>query len=300
VTTTGESAVSASAPSSSPAQPPPLPPRQTLSAELAKLSAFVRRDVLTLLSYRYPFVGDVVSLLFQSVMFYFVGQLVSRNAMPSIGGHRPDYLAFVSVGIAVAAFMEVGLGRMLQSVQSERMIGTLESLLVTPTRLWTIQLGPAMYDLVYVPIRTGLFLTIVSVLYGVRLNLSGIAPAAAILVAFIPFVWGLGILGAANILTFRRGNTVIGFFTTVLSIGSGAYFPLELLPGWAETIAKANPVAIALSGMRATLLADAGWDQVWWRAGVLIPMSAVMVALGAIAFKRAVARERRLGTIGLY
>jgi ABC-2 type transport system permease protein len=275
-------------------------PRRQLLDELAKLPAFVRRDVLTLLSYRWPFVGDVMGLLVQSVMFYFVSRLVSTNRMPLIAGHRPDYLAFVSVGIAVAAFMEVGLGKMLQSVQTERMIGTLESLLVTPTRLATIQLGPAMYDLVYVPLRTALFLTIVSVVYGVHLNLTGIPPAAAILVSFIPFVWGLGVLGAANILTFRRGNTVIGFMTTVLSIGSGAYFPLELLPGWAETIAKANPVAIALSGMRETLLADSGWAEVWWRAGVLLPMSAVMVLVGALAFRRAVARERRLGTIGLY
>jgi ABC-2 type transport system permease protein len=299
VTTTGSPAP-ATARDADAQSGPTATPRRPLWAELAKLPAFVRRDVLTLLSYRFPFVGDIVGLLFQSVMFYFVSRLVSRDRMPLIEGHRPDYLAFVSVGIAVAAFMEVGLGRMLQSVQSERMIGTLESLLVTPTRLATIQLGPAMYDLVYVPVRTGLFLTLVSLLYGMRLNLSGIPPAAAILVAFIPFVWGLGVLGAANILTFRRGNTMIGFITTVLSIGSGAYFPLELLPGWAETIAKANPVAIALSGMRANLLADAGWDQVWWRAAVLLPMSAVMVVLGALAFRRAVARERRLGTIGLY
>ena len=278
----------------------PEPPRRWLAGELAKLPAFGRRDLLTLLSYRYPFVGDVIGLFFQSVMFYFVGQLVSRDRMPEIEGHRPDYLAFVSVGIAIAAFMQVGLGRMLQSVQTERMLGTLESLLVTPTRLATIQLGPAVYDIVYVPVRTALFLTIVSLVYGVHLDLGGIAPAAALLLSFIPFIWGLGVLGAANILTFRRGTTMVGFISTVLAIGSGAYFPLELLPGWAETVAKANPVAIALTGLRATLLAGAGWEEVWWRCGLLLPMAAVMLMLGALAFRRAVRRERRLGTIGLY
>jgi ABC-2 type transport system permease protein len=271
-----------------------------VAEELAKLPAFARRDIRTQLSYRYPFVGDLIGLLFQSVMFYFVGRLVARDRMPAIDGHHPGYLAFVSVGIAVAAFMQVGLGRMLQSVQNERMLGTLESLLVTPTRLSTIQLGPAIYDLVYVPIRTGLFLSIVSLVYGVHLRVAGFLPAAAILLAFIPFVWGLGVLGAANILTFRRGNTMIGFVSTLLAVGSGAYFPLELLPGWAEAIARLNPVSIALTGLRSTLLAEGGWGEVWWRAGVLLPTSAVMVALGAVAFRHAVTRERRLGTIGLY
>jgi ABC-2 type transport system permease protein len=275
-------------------------PTRAVTGELAKLAAFGRRDLRTALSYRYPFVGDAIGLVFQSLMFYFVAKLVDRERMPTIGGHHPDYLAFVTVGIAVAAFMQVGLGRMLQSVQSERMLGTLESLLVTPTRLTTIQLGPAVYDLVYVPVRTGLFLGIVWALFDVNLRAAGLLPAAVILLTFIPFVWGLGILGAANILTFRRGNTIIGFIATLLSISSGAYFPLELLPDWAETVAKANPMAIALTGLRSTLLGEGTWSEVWWRAGVLLPTSAVMIALGAVAFRRAMRRERRLGTIGLY
>ncbi|MFL6137902.1 MAG: ABC transporter permease [Frankiaceae bacterium] len=273
---------------------------RSVVGELLKLPAFGRRDLRTTLSYRYPFVGDVLGLLFESVMFYFLSRLVNPDRMPLIGGRRPDYLAFVSVGIAVSAFMAVGLGRMLQSVQSERMLGTLESLLVTPTKLWAIQLGPAVYDLVYVPVRTGLFLLIVSLAYGVDLRIAGILPAAAVLLAFIPFVWGLGVLGAANILAFRRGTTLIGFVTTLLAIGSGAYFPLELLPHWAQGVAQANPVAIALAGLRGTLLGQAGWGDVWWRVAVLLPTSAVMVALGALAFRRAMVRERRLGTIGLY
>jgi ABC-2 type transport system permease protein len=271
-----------------------------VAGELRKLPAFGRRDLVTTLSYRYPFVGDVMGLLFQTVMFYFVSRLVSPDRMPVVGGQRPNYLAFVSIGIAVSAFMQVGLGRMLQSVQSERMLGTLESLLVTPTKLWAIQLGPAIYDVVYVPIRTGLFLLIVSAVYGVDLRLAGIVPATAVLLAFIPFVWGLGVLGAANILAFRRGTTMIGFVSTLLSIGSGAYFPLELLPHWAQGVAQVNPVAIALAGLRGTLLGQAGWGDVWWRVAVLLPTSAIMVALGAAAFRRAMARERRLGTIGLY
>jgi ABC-type polysaccharide/polyol phosphate export permease len=140
----------------------------------------------------------------------------------------------------------------------------------------------------------------VSLVYGVDLRLGGVLPATVVLLAFIPFVWGLGVLGAANILTFRRGTTMVGFVTTLLSIGSGAYFPLELLPHWAQGAAQANPVAIALAGLRGCLLGQAGWDDVWWRVAVLLPTSAVMVGLGAVAFRRAVVRERRLGTIGLY
>ena len=41
--------------------------------EFAKLSAFIRRDLLTLLSYRMGFVSDWIGLAFQVFFLYFVG-----------------------------------------------------------------------------------------------------------------------------------------------------------------------------------------------------------------------------------
>ena len=35
---------------------------------------------------------------------------------------------------------------------------------------------------------------------------------------------------------------------------SGAYFPLALFPEWVQSVARLNPIAIALEGMRAALL----------------------------------------------
>ena len=63
-----------------------------------------------------------------------------------------------------------------------------------------------------------------------------------------------------------------------------------------------HPLAdgIAVEGMREPLLGGTGWEGVGRAVAILLPLSAVSLALGAVAFRAALRRERRQGTLGLY
>jgi ABC-2 type transport system permease protein len=270
------------------------------TGELAKLPAFVRRDFLIAWSYRVAFLGDIVGLVFGLIVFYFVGKMVDPSTVPSYAGDRPTYLEWVVVGVAMGAFISLGLGRVMAAIRSEQMTGTLESLLMTPTATTTIQIGSAVYDLAYVPLRTAVFLVVATLLFGLDYDAGGVLRATIILVAFIPFVWGLGVLSAAGVLTLRRGAGLVGLGTALLTLASGAYFPVELLPDWIEETAKYNPIAVTLEGMRETLIGGAGWDEVWSDVAVVLPAAVLALAVGIGAFKLALRRERRKGTMGLY
>jgi hypothetical protein len=95
--------------------------------ELAKLLAFVRRDVLVLFSYRFAFLGDIVNLAFQSITFYFVSLMINPSTMPEYGGARASYMAFVGIGIAFGAFMQIGLGRVVTAIRNEQVFSTSRS-----------------------------------------------------------------------------------------------------------------------------------------------------------------------------
>jgi ABC-2 type transport system permease protein len=271
-----------------------------LREEGRKLFAFLRRDVLVAWSYRLPFVTDWVAMILQAVVFGFVGKLIPASSLPTFGGEPVEYLEFVAVGIAISSFLAVGLSRLMTVIRQEQVQGTLEALLLTPTAWSTIEIGSAFYDILYVPIRTAVFLGLTAVFFDANYHLAGVGPAAAVLLAFIPFVWGLGVISAASTLTFRRGAGGIGFIVSIATIGSGAYFPLTVLPVWVQEIAAYNPVAIAVTAMREALLGGATWVDVWPSVVRLIPMSALAMILGAVAFRAAIARERRRGTLGLY
>lgn len=269
-------------------------------AELAKLSAFMRRDFLTAWSYRLTFFSDGVGLLAQALLFYFLGLLVDESRLPSFGGAPVSYLEFVAIGITISAFVALGLSRVAGAIRNEQLTGTLESLLMTPTSAATMQIGSVIYDLVYIPVRTGLFLLLVGVTFDLHFELGGIGPAAVILVTFIPFIWGLGLISAGGMLTFRSGGGLVGLAATALTLSSGAYFPLDLLPDWIEAVAVLNPLAVAVDGMREALLGGAGWSSVGSNAAVLVPASILSLAVGTIAFSLGLRRERRRGTLGIY
>ena len=63
---------------------------------------------------------------------------------------------------------------------------------------------------------------------------------------------------------------------------------------------QGEPAAIAISGMREALIGGTAWTSVGADMLVLLPLAVVALAVGAIAFRLALKRERRLGTLGLY
>ena len=87
---------------------------------------------------------------------------------------------------------------------------------------------------------------------------------------------------------------------SLLGLVSGAFFPLTLLPAWIQTIAEANPVAIAMEGTREALIGGAGWDAVGSNVLLLGAVSVLAMLAGVQAFRAALAREHRRGTLGLY
>lgn len=268
--------------------------------EVAKLSAFIRRDLRIMLSYRAAAVAGLVGLVAQVVAFSFIGKLINPARLPMYGGTRATYMEFVTIGIAVNMVVVLMLHQLAMAIRTEQLTGTLESLLVTPTRVVTIQIGSALFELIWVPIRMGLFVAAIAVAFGLHLHPAGILPSLAIVVCFLPFLWGVGLLSAGAILTFRRGAGALTAGGTLLGLASGAFFPLALLPTWLHTIANANPLAIAIHGIRVALIGHATAASLGRDLLRLAPASALAVALGTIGFLLALKRERRLGTLGLY
>ena len=271
-----------------------------LVGDVAKLPAFLRRDLLTALSYRVYFVSDVLGLVSQALLFYFISKMVDSGELPAYGETATTYLEFAVVGVAVGVFVQFALTRVAAALRQEQLQGTLESMLVTPTAPGTIQLGSVAFDLLYIPVRTVVFLGAMAVVFGLDFQASGVLPATLVLLAFIPFVWGLGVLSAAAILTVRRGAGVAAIAGGLLALLSGAYFPLALLPRWLQDVADWNPIAVALEGMRSSLLAGADWAETAGDVAVLVPMSLVSLAVGMGAFRLALRHERVRGTLGIY
>jgi ABC-2 type transport system permease protein len=268
--------------------------------DLVKIPAFLRRDLLILWSYRTAFFSDWVNIFIQVLLFYFLSRIIPSNRLPEYGGHPTTYIQYVTVAIALTAFVSISLSRVTTAVNTEQNQGTLEALLMTPTASSTLQLGWVMYDLLYFPLRTAVFLTLMSVVLGVTLSPAGILPTVVMFIPFIPLVWGIGVISGALILTVRRGHGLLAMSVVLLTLTSGAYFPIQYFPGWLQRLAELNPMTRVLNGAREALLGKPDWSLVWSVVPPLIPLAVVTITIGVFAFRLALTRERRRGTLGLY
>jgi ABC-2 type transport system permease protein len=272
----------------------------SVSEDLRKLGGFIRRDLLILLSYRIGFISDWFNLAVQVLILYFVGRLIDPSVLPAYGGVQPSYVEFAAVGIAVGSLVQANLARVMSAIRGEQLMGTLEMVFLTPTAPTTVLLGSVVYDLIYVPLRTLIFLVTLTLLADLAFSFDAIGPLVLVLLGFIPFLWGLSLIGAASMLTFRRGGGVAGIVGLVLVVASGSYFPISVLPPWLQSFAEVNPVTVAVEGVREALLGIASPSDAVEDVMTILPYAVVALIVGLMAVRLALRRERRRGTLGTY
>ncbi len=117
----------------------------SVQSQVDRLMAFVRRDFKISWSYRAAFLGDLLKLVSQVCMFFFIAKMVDPTVLPEYGGQQTDYLGFVAVGIALGAFIQLGMNRVSTAIRQEQLMGTLEPLYMPPTSMGILQMdSPSM------------------------------------------------------------------------------------------------------------------------------------------------------------
>ena len=119
--------------------------------------------------------------------------------------------------------------------------------------------------------------------------------------ALVPFAWGLGLASRRRDRDLPPRHRRCSAPAPRCSASPPARSSRSpcCRPG-SRPIAAWNPLAIAIDGVREALLGGAGWSEALADIAVLIPLSAVTLALGVCLFRLALDRERRLGTLGMY
>jgi ABC-2 type transport system permease protein len=269
-------------------------------SEAPKLAAFVRRDFRITLSYRIGALAGLLGIIAQIAALSFLGKLVDGSRMPVFDGTRASYVEFVAIGLCLNMTVLLLLHELSRALRNEQLTGTLESLLVTPTGIGTVQLGSTLFNLLYVPLRLGLFMAVIAIVFGLDLHADGILPASVLTLEFLPFLWGIGLIAAGAVLRFRRGTGAIGPGVAVVGLASGAFFPVSVLPGWLAHVDAYNPLAIVLAALRDALIGGAGWHALATPIFELLPLTLLSLVAGILLFRFFLRRERRLGTLGLY
>jgi ABC-2 type transport system permease protein len=262
-----------------------------------KILAFFWRDFAIARGYRGALLLEALEALFGVATFYYLSRFVDNPQLSLALPKGSNYFAFALVGFAFFDYLSVSLSAFDASLEEARQNRTLEALLVTQTRLPVILAGSAVYPFVALVLRTCVYLAWGAVLFGFAPHAANWPGAVLILMASILAFAGLGILSASYTLLFKRGNPAKWIVLGVSGLVGGMMYPVTILPHSLQLLARLIPVTYSLEGMRAALLAGAGWNELWPSLLALLVFSVILIPTSFFVFAWALRRTKITGTL---
>jgi len=220
-----------------------------------------------------------------------------QAALLGAGAHNPlninkiygdiKYLQFFGVGVIVMAiFMSTMMGGGIALIK-DREMGIIEGYLVTPVKRSSIILGMIGSGTIRA-FLAGLIIFVVDVLVtGVIIQ----NPEDFLLILLVLFITSLGVTSLMVSMASRFSNqqeyaSVTAFFSLILFMTSGAFYPTIGMPDWLRWITVINPEYYAVDALRSIILRGQGLDVIGMDLLALMIFSTGAIILGITTYRR--------------
>lgn len=272
--------------------------------------AFVRREIWVWRSwFVWALPYEAVNLAIGLASWVYFGRMFGVSQIPALQPYGGDFLSYLIVGVAFSSLLGyclMGYYRSLRAaVLSTASFGG--SKMSYLEYLSLSQVSPAMFLLTQIVwgfiqnIMFALAYLVAGVaLFGLRLSPQadyGLAAIATLL--GIVATSSIGLISASTIglLGTWHGNEPIQWLVGLLaSVGSGTYFPPEILPSWALSLSMLLPQTRALAIVRLALLGSATVETIVPHLEVLV-LYCLLFIPAILLLGRSVERMRSRGVI---
>jgi ABC-2 type transport system permease protein len=254
-----------------------------LRHELVGLGGVVERNLYLVKRYIWWDIAFFVWTVANTLTIVFIAK-----GIPAVGG-RIDVdrvTTILLVGAVIWAYLGIIFEILTETVAWERWEGTIEYTFMAPLSRPVHLLGMGAFAIGYGVVRAVLLFGVVAAFFSLHLpNADYVAALVLLVVASISFI-GIGMMTAVLPLISPEKGTQLGFVAQgVLLVVSGVYYPVSVLPGWMQALAKISPATYALRGCREAILDGAGVGALWSEIWPLLVIGAVSVPLGLWVFR---------------
>ncbi len=264
------------------------------------LLAFLRRDFLISVSYRFAAVMSVLGIAFVLVVLSYISRLVDTSQIPAMESYSGSYFAFVVLGMVQTQYFHVAARTFSVSVRTAQMTGVLEAVLCTGTSPTLVMVLSSAYPFLLATLRVIAMLTIAIVGFGLPVDQANVPAAFVVLIASLLAYLPFGLFSAAFIVRFKMGNPIPAFLGAVSALLAGVYFPVSVLPALLQTAAELLPITHGLEALRKTVLGGASMAEVAPELMALSIFFVVGSAIGVAVLRFSIDRARRSGSLGWY
>jgi ABC-2 type transport system permease protein len=230
---------------------------------------------------------DIFTRSVQPLLWLFIfGTALRRNA--SLAGGYHDYRAYLAPGVMAQAALFVAIFFGL-AVIWERDVGQLQRLLATPLPRLGIVLGKAAGASTRALVQGIVLLSVIAATgIGLHWSVLGVVGALFLLLLGTAGFACLSMVLAALVRTRERFMGIGQLVMMPLFFASSALYPIAIMPGWLQAIARGNPLTYEVHGMRDQLLGISSGGTLWLDFVVVAAFVGAMSLLAARVYPRAI------------
>ena len=267
---------------------------------LKKPLAFIKKDFLVESSYKLSFLLNVFGVLTSILGYFFIDKLFGHRIVSHLEEFGVNYFSYVLLSMAFFSYAGVGLGSFSHRIRSEQMQGTLEALLLTPTKISTILFSLGLWNLLFATLDMAIYIMLGIFLFKISFANVNILSTLVILFLTIISFSSLGILSASFIMVFKRGNPVGWIINSLEGLIGGVYFPITIMPAWLQFLARFFPITYAIRAIELAVYKGYSILQLNKEIGFLLLFSLLLLPVSLASFKYSLKKAKKNGSLSQY
>jgi len=268
--------------------------------EIKKIPVFLERDFRLLLSYKLAFSMSFLSVVF--TLFYLVlfGSMFGSSSISYLVPYGGDFISYILVGSVGWGFMWSIMSTTSSSLSIEMMLGTLESLLLTPTKILTLMISYSLFGSFFGLISIGVLLSIGYFIFGITAFTSASIYTVIIFILSATMMIGFGLIFGGLTIWLKNIGETIPILQNVVMFFCGVYFPISVIPSFLQPISNFIPFYYSIEGLRKSLIPSTPASELLFYIAVLLLLSIFFILLGIFVLHKGLVKAKREGSLSFY
>ena len=249
------------------------------------------------------FILDIGWMITNIGIMYYLASFSAAGMAPHLASYGGDFASYIILGVIMTAYLEGAMRSPYTALINAYWSGSFEHYAISPVGISALLAGSTLFEYFHGTLRAVTYLTIGVALFHIEISSSanfGVA-VLAVLLGTIP-ASGLGLIAAStfNLLNARGGrNPVTWIVDLFTALTSGAYFPITVLPKWAQTIGLCLPHTYTYEAARLAILSGASLTHPVIVHDLLMTtlFACILLPIGVFLFKKGLVKGEKDGTL---
>jgi len=186
------------------------------------------------------------------------------------------------------------------SLAGEMAMGTLESILLTSTRLSTMMLSYAIFGCFFGLVSIIILLLVGFFIFGVTAFMTATIYTLIIFILSAIMMIGFGMIFGGLTIWLKNIGDAVPLLQNIIMFFCGVYFPISVLPTYMQPIAKFIPFYYSIEGLRRSLITTSSSSELLGYVLILLVLSIVFNIIGFYTLRKGLMKAKKDGSLAFY